>query len=317
MLCYNCGVELEDYAAFCPNCGKMVIPPKQPANSTASDNNAEQAEEKQPKKVAQRIYPPTVAPTSAVAERLSETPDASSFHETEAAPVVPSKKETVSAKKMPKYNRRLVIFSVIMAVIAAISIGAAAYVITNTHNLRVELTKAQTERASAEASASSLGTQVSELQTTLDGVKKERDEYSAQVTSLTSQINSMESSVSQSTYDKESAERELTQAQEDMKALSGQVTELQTQLSEAQGALAQAQTDNQQLQADYDALESSYKATSDEIGFYDTYVVFVMLSSDTKYYHKYDCEDFTKRNFLAYSTKLAEANGYSKCPNCG
>ena len=41
-----------------------------------------------------------------------------------------------------------------------------------------------------------------------------------------------------------------------------------------------------------------------------------MLGSDTKYYHKYDCKNFEKRNFLAYSTKLAEANGYSPCPIC-
>lgn len=311
MICHNCGTELEDYAAFCPTCGKMVIPPKQSPEGAASDEIAASAQDKPPKKVAQRLYPP-VEPPLAVAT-APEPPIEKAATDTAAS----AKPQRGTAKKAPKYNRRLVIFSVIMAIIAALSIGVAAYVLTDTHGMKVELAKAQTERASAEASVSSLGTQVSELQTTLESVKKERDDYSAEVTALTSQINSMESSVSQSTYDKESAERDLTQAQEDVKALSGQVTELQTQLSQAQGDLTQAQSDMEELQQDYDDLEGDYKAATDEIGFYDTYVVFVMLSSDTKYYHKYDCEDFTKRNFLAYSTKLAEANGYSKCPNCG
>ena len=33
-----------------------------------------------------------------------------------------------------------------------------------------------------------------------------------------------------------------------------------------------------------------------------------MLGSTDKYYHKYDCPHFTQKNFVAYSTKLAEAN---------
>ena len=39
-------------------------------------------------------------------------------------------------------------------------------------------------------------------------------------------------------------------------------------------------------------------AYADKIGFYDTYVVFVMLGSENKYYHKYDCKNFDKRNFV-------------------
>jgi septal ring factor EnvC (AmiA/AmiB activator) len=126
----------------------------------------------------------------------------------------------------------------------------------------------------------------------------------------------MESSVNQSEYDKKAAQRELSEAEEELQTLSDSISELQTQLTDAEAALEESQAAQAELQEENDSLTASISAYEDETAFYDSYVVFVMLSSDTKYYHKYDCGTFTKRNFLAYSTKLAEANGYSPCPTC-
>lgn len=314
MICPHCGTELEDYTTFCSNCGKIVFSTKKPAASSdtaPSSGESTLTEDNTPKKVAQRLYPPPEPEAPAESQPEPEEP----------APAVEKKapsvdKKAPSPKKGPKYNPRLVLLTIIMGIITAVAIGAAVYVVTNTHSLRVELTKAQTERASAQASVESLGKQVAELEAALETVKEERDSLSGEVSSLTSQINAMESSVNQSSYDKETAERELAEAQEDVKALSQQITEVQATLTETETKLAETEEENKQLQEDYDTMKATVKGYEDEVGFYDTYVVFVMLSSDTKYYHKYDCEDFTKRNFLAYSTKLAEANGYSACPKC-
>lgn len=311
MNCPHCGMKLEDFATFCPGCGKIAIPTRKSAVSPDTAPQSDNApEEKAPKKVAQRLYPPPEAEPAPEPE-----PEPAPIPEAPPAPVE-KKPVPASTKKIQKSNQRLKVLTVIFAVTAAIAVGVAAYVLTSTHGLRVELTKAQTERASALASVESLGKQVAELETSLDSVKQEKNQLSTEVSSLTSQINAMESSVNQSAYDKESAERELAEAQEDVKALSKQITEVQAQLTETEKTLEETEAANEKLQEDYDAMEKKAKGYEDEVGFYDTYVVFVMLNSDTKYYHKYDCEEFTKRNFLAYSTKLAEANGYSPCPKC-
>ena len=126
----------------------------------------------------------------------------------------------------------------------------------------------------------------------------------------------MKSSVSQAEYDKAASEKALEEAQTELQSLNESVTNLTTQLTDAQTALEEAQKANETLQSENDTLTKENDAYADEVGFYDTYVVFVMLGSDTKYYHKYDCKNFEKRNFLAYSIKLAEANGYSPCPIC-
>ena len=126
----------------------------------------------------------------------------------------------------------------------------------------------------------------------------------------------MKSSVSQAEYDKTAAQKELETAKEQLQTLSDSVTDLTQQLEDANTELETAKSQQQSLQDANDSLTQENAAYADKIGFYDTYVVFVMLGSENKYYHKYDCKNFDKRNFVAYSTKLAEANGYSPCPIC-
>lgn len=313
MNCPHCGAALDDYVVFCPGCGKLAILPKE---SDPTPEEVSPTKEAAPKKVVQKLYPPPEeAPETA--DPVEEPP----VEPEEAAPEIPvapikKEKKIYPAKKTGKGTKRLKILTAVFGAVAVISFSLFVYIFASTSSMRVELTKAQTERASAEAAVSTLEQQVTDLSASLDTVKGERDDLAGQVTDLSSQLNSMESSVSQSTYDKDTAERELTAAQDEIRALAEDLSTAETELSKTQTALKDAEDARDKLQDDYDALEKEHKSAKDEIGFYDTYVVFVMLSSDTKYYHKYDCEDFTKRNFLAYSTKLAEANGYSACPHC-
>lgn len=49
--------------------------------------------------------------------------------------------------------------------------------------------------------------------------------------------------------------------------------------------------------------------------FINAHVVFVE-NDGTNYYHTYDCTQFKKQSYWAYSTNLAESQGYSPCPKC-
>lgn len=303
MNCPHCGQALGDKATFCPGCNKIAIP-------TRTSADAPQKEDKPPKKVAQRIYPPQ-KPEEAKTEPPAAPPHAP---DPESQPQkAPSQKANPPAKKQQNRWKTL---SMVLAILTFIAAVAAIYITVSTHGMRVELTKAQTERASAQASVESLGKQVAQLEATLESTRQERDDLKNEAASLRSQVNAMESTVNQSTYDKDAAQRELEAATKEKDALAEQVTELETSLSVTQEKLTAAESERDSLKKDNDTLRDTVKTSESEIEFYDSYVVFVMLSSSDKYYHKYDCQKFTKKNFLAYSTKLAESNGYSPCPKC-
>lgn len=296
MNCPHCGMVLGDQATFCPGCHKIAIPTRTPENTGNT-------EEKPPKKVAQRLYPPPAE----TAEISPEAPPVSA-----PAPMESIPPETAVSPPQTPWKR----ISLVLSGLATLILIFALYVASNTHGMRVELTKAQTERASAQATVESLGKQVAQLEDTLELTRQERDDLKNQATSLQSQVNAMESTVNQSTYDKAAAQRDLETAQQEKDALADQIAALETDLTKAQEQLAAAETERDTLKKEKETLSDTVKANESELSFYDTYVVFVMLSSDTKYYHKYDCPDFTRKNFLAYSTKLADANGYSPCPKC-
>lgn len=312
MNCPHCGQPLGDKATFCPGCNKIAIPTRTPVQPP-------KPEEKPPKKVAKRLYPP---PQEASTEPVPEAYPADS-----PAPLPPEPQEAqeppesepplppVSVKTPFRQNPWKIALWILLP-LTLIALLASVYVFSSSHKMRVELTKAQTERASAQATVESLGKQVSQLEETLESTRQERDELKNEAASLRSQVNAMESTVNQSTYDKDAAQRELEGITAEKDALSEQVTELETSLAETQEKLSAAESENEPLQKDNTSLKETVKANETEISFYDSYVVFVMVSSSDKYYHKYDCQEFTQKNFLAYSTKLAESNGYSPCPKC-
>ena len=70
------------------------------------------------------------------------------------------------------------------------------------------------------------------------------------------------------------------------------------------------------IQEKLDEMTALYSGVRAKADFMDSYVVFVN-NNGTGYYHRYDCGNFTRSNFWAYSRKLAENYGYTPCPVCG
>ena len=114
-------------------------------------------------------------------------------------------------------------------------------------------------------------------------------------------VNSAESSASQSQYDLSEQQKELEKATDENAALEEQVTALEKE--------------NDRLRADYDTLYAAVDAQSKKLRFMDSYVVFIE-DDGTGNYHRYDCGKFSKKNFWAYSRKLAERQGYTPCAQC-
>ncbi len=330
MQCPICGHQLEENDAFCSNCGNFALPLKDSrrstasaasATSTASASGTSDTASRPPHKVAERLYPPPetdieppAAPsrTSASSRAASGRAAARQTPRAEAA----NPPDVAAPAPKPKAGRGLKIFSVICCILMVAAIAFAVYTLVSTSSLQVQLLKAQRENSTSAATIDALETQINGLTNGLGSVNSDTTSLGLQVAELQTQLSEMESTVSQSTYDKENAERQLEEATAQLSEISEANTGLTDDLAQTQEALEEAQEENAELSDENSSLRSTVSSYETQLNFYDTYVVFVMLSSDDKYYHKYSCPEFTQRNFLAYSVKLAEANGYTPCPIC-
>lgn len=308
MLCPKCGAALEDFDVFCPDCGEAIHPGDSPAPADSP--------EPPPKKVAKKIYPPEPNDDSAPKSDPESAPESVSEPISKLIAESSGRTEQKNPESTIKKSKGLLISVIVLAVIAAVCLGITIYLGTQSHSLQVSARKASMEKASVEATLEDVQSQVSELEEKYQSLREENQSLSDKNQSLSDQILEMESDVSQSEYDKSAAQKELEEAQADLKSMNSTIEDLNAQLEEANSALEAEQETSKALTETNEALTEENKSYREEVGFYDTYVVFVMLGSETKYYHKYDCENFTKNTFLAYSTKLAEANGYSPCPLC-
>jgi len=335
MECPICGHRMEPNDAFCSNCGNFALPlqddsrpaaetqPGIPAESIAMGKKAERTEarqEKPPKKVAKRLYP--VSTEGADREGIPSDPPDSTGQRSPYTGKNPLRRLS---------HRKLRILTWASMAVALTAVLVAVSIIVSTVGLQVQLNKAQKESSSAQAKTTGLENQVDSLSAQVETLTQENKSLGAQVAQLQSQLNGMESSVNQNQYDKESALRQLNEAQKALDAatrektdLESRVQELTDSLSETQSSLEAAQDElytarerNNTLESENESLNAQLQEYQTQSSFYDEYVVFVMLDSSEKYYHKYSCPDFTQRNFLAYSVRLAEANGYTACPVCG
>lgn len=330
MDCPICGHKMEENDSFCSNCGHYALPlqnddrtvpviespPDTPTEgstviSPCPGLPVEPAEP--PKKVAERLYPPPEPQDAASTPENDAKPEPDPLPSDDTVP--PASKKPQPVKEEPGH-RRLKVLAVVLGCITVIAVAAASYILYNTSSLRVQLSKAQKESLTAQSQAANMESQITALTDNLATAKEENSTLAAQVADLTGQVGELETSVNQTQYDKAAAQRDLEEAKTALATAQEEKTALEAQLTEAQTALTQAQTDLEEAQEENETLQDQNDAYRTEVSFYDTYVVFVMLSSSDKYYHKYDCSLFTQKNFVAYSTKLAEANGYSPCPNC-
>ena len=321
MECPICGHRMGENDAFCPNCGNFALPmqdggtPLRPVavpDGTPSDGSAlvdppqelEQEPVSHPRKVAERLYPPP--------DETEESNDGSEEAPVKVRPV----RQNKTGKRSRRVHRGWRIAAILCGVVTVAAAAMAIYVMVSTASLRVQLSKAQKENSSAQAAAASLETQVETLTEDLEEAKTDNESLGEQVAELQSQINEMETSVNQNQYDKESALTQLEEANTQLTTVTEERDALETELEETKTALEDAQSENEALTESNESLQGQVDNMTAEVEFYDTYVVFVMTANANRYYHKYDCPDFTKRNFVAYSTRLAEANGYTPCPIC-
>lgn len=341
MDCPICGHKLEEHDSFCSNCGHYALPlqdyerqvpvidppPDAPEDGSTVMAPCPEIPEKSAqtqKKVAERLYPPPETDPEAVRDAFPERSEPSSAKkvtppeikkEEKRAHGSPAPSSTAPAAP-PKALHRMKVLAIVLSGLAVVSIAVAVFVVVTTSSLRVQLNKAQKEATTAQGSVDSLETQVTELTQQLETAKAENGTLSQQVTDLTGQVGDLETTINQSQYDKEAAERDLKEAKASLTEAQDAKTALEAELASAKDSLTAAQDELSTVKEENETLTNQVSSYQDEISFYDAYVVFVMLGSSEKYYHKYNCSHFTQRNFLAYSTKLAEANGYAPCPDC-
>ena len=334
MNCPQCGHAVADHEAFCTNCGHYVLPLQDQGRPIATTEITEDGTSRTPpvgfpqpgaqpvKKVAQRIYPPQT-PTPAPAQtqppqaaapqpvqQLSQPPKATASREPAH---VPASHTSHGESKRVKQLKSL---AITFGVLALLAIAATIYVLATTSSLQVQLNKAQRENSSAQASTAQLESQISDLTADLDAANAEKANLNQQVADLTAQIGNLETNVNQSQYDKDAAVRDMDELKTNLAAAEETNEILEAQLTETQQVLADTMEQRDTLQEEKDALDKEVSSYQDEISFYNSHVVFVMLSASDKYYHRYSCPQFTQKNFLSYSTKLAESNGYTPCPEC-
>lgn len=190
---------------------------------------------------------------------------------------------------------------VALTLVSLLLAALIAFVLWQYRDLKVERTRLETKEADMllrEKEKDELQAQLDELQGQLDALNDTIDQKDEEIQSLQSQLSGSQSSQSQSEYDLSTAQAELERLEEENKQLLLLEQDLEDDIKTLTEALTAAQ---------------AYEAKAE---FMDNYVVFVE-NNGTRVYHTYDCEQFSKSNFWAYSRKLAESNGFSPCSICG
>ena len=166
--------------------------------------------------------------------------------------------------------------------------------------LRVEKNRLRAETselAEREKALTDLNEEIDALKGELEVAKQTAAAKEEALKELEAAFDGSKSTMSQTQYDMAAQKLELERVRSDYAALEAEAAALTQQLAEAEQLLEQSVTDREKA------------------GFMDSHVVFVE-NNNTGYYHTYDCENFPKNSFWAYSRKLAESNSYKPCPVC-
>lgn len=204
-------------------------------------------------------------------------------------------------ERRQRTSKKLVAALVIVCFLLA---GALAYIVLSQGAVLLERRQLRAKEADLllrETSLEDLENVKDSLTQQLEAAKTSISQLETQIEDLEQQLKESQSNVSQSQYD-------MTSQQQEMDLLTQENEELLAQVERLEGDLANVNSQVSQLTA-------SNAAYSTKVNFMDTYVVFVN-NDGSKLYHSYDCPEFKRDSFWAYSRKLAESNGYSPCPKC-
>ena len=157
----------------------------------------------------------------------------------------------------------------------------------------------------------------------LETAKAAMQEKDETIQDLRKEIVDWESAASQSEYDAAAAQKRIDELEEenttlatDNETLAGEKDTLTAEKQTLEVSLQEKTEAAAALQAELESVQGKYTSAKAKADFMDSYVVFVN-NDGTGLYHRYDCGNFLKSNFWAYSRKLAQNNGYTACPVCG
>lgn len=215
------------------------------------------------------------------------------------AVAAPERKPKAKAKKQKNTaNNGLKGAFAIVCILLVLVLG---FLVWQYADIKVERTRLETKEADLllrEKEKEELALQIEEKELQIEALNGTIDDKENEIKELKAQLTGSMSSESQSQYDLATIQTELTRLEEENKQLLLLEEELEAEIKELTAALEAA------------------KPQVEKAEFLDKYVVFV-VNDDSRVYHTYDCDRFTKKDFWAYSRKLAESNGFGPCPACG
>ena len=205
--------------------------------------------------------------------------------------------EAAQTKKRKK--SRVMGWKSLCVVLTLLLCGSVVYSVMQYGHLESEKTRLRTKKADMAlrvAEVENLEAQVADLTAELMDADSLLSKKEQEIQDLLKRIADIESAQGQEGLDETT--QELERLERENVELLAMVDELKAQLKTVKAQAADMQKDAEKAQ------------------FLDEYVVFVE-DNDTGYYHTYDCTAFSRKNFWAYSRKLAESQGYTPCPVCG
>ncbi len=276
MNCIKCGREIPDGELFCVACS---LAPEKRENSPS----------------ATRQQHKTAAPRPASEKK-------------KRSPAPPSQRATAKPKKVKKHVRGSVAAIVLLSVLLSAALGFIGLTYGHLAQERARIRTREADLLVRENEAADLEREQDSLVQQLAASQENVSKLETEVDRLEQQLNDSEGSVSQAEYDMSSQQQELERLTTENRDLLDAADELDRQVKELTREVTEL---NDQIET----LTASNTVFKEKARFMDSYVVFVN-NDGSKLYHSYDCRNFSRQNFWAYSRKLAESNGFSPCKEC-
>lgn len=227
-------------------------------------------------------------------------------------PVKPSAPQAPVAVRKKKNTGKRTGLIVALVLVSLMLAGLLTFVVWQYNDLRVERTRLATKEADIllrEGEMEELEVQIATLQKQVETVQASLEQRDEEIGDLKRDLAESQGNQSQSEYDLTNALADMARIEEE----NEQLLLLEEELEENIKSLTEELEESRQTVIDLKASMKEYKTKAD---FMDKYVVFVE-NNNSKVYHTYDCEEFSRSNFWAYSRKLAESNGFGPCEVCG
>lgn len=202
------------------------------------------------------------------------------------------------AAPKPKAGRGLKISFTAVCLMFLLAAGYALWLHSDVQVEKNRLRVREADLDTMEWDLAELQYEVSRLEMELDTAQQTIAAKELALQEVETALNGSQSTMSQTQYDLAAQKLELER-------IKSEKTTLEAQLLSAQARVASLERRVEEMKP--------YQTKAD---FMDDHVVFVE-DDRTGYYHTYDCANFAKEKFWAYSRKLAEANSYKPCPVCG